>query len=554
MPAGYVDTYNDTLSRIQAQCKERAELAIRVLAWIYYARRPLEARELRYALAVESGDDHLDESGLQDVPLLLGICGGLVSLDTDSDTIRLVHYTIQEYFDCTHNKLFPDAKIDIPRTCLTYLLFTESRMLGNMFGVSLDHLPLMRERYPFLSYALRNLMHHLRGEPEAELLDLALRYVKFEGRNTRHPRYRHPIVNIKPYVSNFTPLHFATGAGLKTIVHALVDEAEDINVLDSHNEPPLFWAARNGHDAVVQLLIDKGASAWVLSKDGGAQSVIDVAFEKGHQLPSISRLQEAGLDNSSELQQNVLLHPFILAPVVEGGREAITQMLLDQGLDKHGEPIPYIFPATVQRYPNAYDKFRLHLSESVKIDIETDWMAKKKLEEKLPPRKVTAVLGNIASVRQLFQKDANVEACINQGRAAIGPAEKLFIFLSSLFTSLGPGGKQEHEETTKLPTSLAPQHSSQSNKTPITNVGSNSTSLELPITPSYTFPKSPSIQRIRTAEDIKLPIAIRELATPVLRRKPSPAQVPQAPTHQVRFVPLVFGVSFVMSFLIFLGL
>jgi hypothetical protein len=54
---------------------------------------------------------------------MVSVCAGLVTVDKESDTIRFVHYTIQEYFEQTWRTFFPNDPADITKTCVTYLSF-----------------------------------------------------------------------------------------------------------------------------------------------------------------------------------------------------------------------------------------------------------------------------------------------------------------------------------------------------------------------------------------------------------------------------------------------
>lgn len=183
MPAKLIDTYNDTILRIKGQCKEKEKLAMRTLGWISHTRRPLTAQELCHALAVEPGDDHLDETGLPDVELLVDICWGLVSLEAGSSTIRLAHYTVQEYF-AANDELFTNVEVDISRTCLTYLLLAKG--LEQTPSAPKNHPPWQFYAQlsnhlscnPFLGYAAFNWSDHLRGKAESELVDLTLECIK----------------------------------------------------------------------------------------------------------------------------------------------------------------------------------------------------------------------------------------------------------------------------------------------------------------------------------------------------------------------------------------
>ena len=82
--------------------------------------RPLSTAELRHALAVKADMAKLDEDFLPEVEVLGSICAGLVIVDEQSNIVRLVHYTTQEYFERT--SLFQNAETDITVTCVSYLI------------------------------------------------------------------------------------------------------------------------------------------------------------------------------------------------------------------------------------------------------------------------------------------------------------------------------------------------------------------------------------------------------------------------------------------------
>ncbi len=94
-----------------------------VLSWIVCAKRPLTTLELRHALAVEDGDFELGEDNLHETEEVVSVCAGLVTVDEESDIIRLVHYTTQKYFERTQTRWFPNAQTAIATTCIIYLSF-----------------------------------------------------------------------------------------------------------------------------------------------------------------------------------------------------------------------------------------------------------------------------------------------------------------------------------------------------------------------------------------------------------------------------------------------
>lgn len=116
-------SYHNAMERIQGQKAGFQKVAKQVLSWIVCAKRPLTTLELQHALAVEVGDSELGEDNLQEIEEIVSVCAGLVTVDEESDIVRLVHYTTQEYFERTQFLWFPEAQTVIATTCVTYLSF-----------------------------------------------------------------------------------------------------------------------------------------------------------------------------------------------------------------------------------------------------------------------------------------------------------------------------------------------------------------------------------------------------------------------------------------------
>jgi len=111
------------MRRIDSQLTEQKQLAKQVLTWISFATRPLTTTELQHALGVEVGHTELDKENIPDLKDIVSACAGLVTVDRESNIIRLVHYTTQEYFQRTQNYWFPCANKEIATVCVTYLSF-----------------------------------------------------------------------------------------------------------------------------------------------------------------------------------------------------------------------------------------------------------------------------------------------------------------------------------------------------------------------------------------------------------------------------------------------
>ena len=156
----YRQAYDEAMEkRIKGQKPRFSDLALRTLSWITFSKRPLTTSELQHALAVTDGASTLDLRNLTHIDLITSVCAGLVTVDEESDIIRLVHYTTQEYFDQTWATWFPNGQTDIAKTCVTYLSFKAFET-----GISHTHedFKARLQSNILYDYAARNWGHHAR--------------------------------------------------------------------------------------------------------------------------------------------------------------------------------------------------------------------------------------------------------------------------------------------------------------------------------------------------------------------------------------------------------
>jgi hypothetical protein len=123
LPKGINKTYDEIMSRIKSQPAKEVELAKRILGWITYAKKPLSKKQLQQALAVTLDSTHPDEDAETHEQILISACLGIVTVDSNSNLIRLVHYTAQEYIERIRETQFPEAQAVIAKSCLTCLGF-----------------------------------------------------------------------------------------------------------------------------------------------------------------------------------------------------------------------------------------------------------------------------------------------------------------------------------------------------------------------------------------------------------------------------------------------
>ena len=252
---GLGDAYSATLSRIKGQGGRKARLGMETLMWISHSERPLKSDELRHALAVEIGSPNFNSDNIPSIGTLLACCQGLVVMDKETSTIRLIHFTLQEHLRA-HPELFCTAHSIIAETCLSYLNSQEVKALP------VRPFPDLRDS-PFLEYSSQYWGMHAKRELSdcAKLLALKL----FNDRNN----YLSTGLLLKAqgwYISNLSidslslssGLHCASIFGIDEIVVSLVEmEGYDINQEDCMGNTALMWAARNNHEEVVKILLGR---------------------------------------------------------------------------------------------------------------------------------------------------------------------------------------------------------------------------------------------------------------------------------------------------------
>ncbi|RMZ68355.1 ankyrin [Pyrenophora seminiperda CCB06] len=295
------DAYKEAIQRIEGQLSGDYELAKRVLSWITYARRPLTTTEICSALAVEPDEAELDPENIPDVEDLLSVCAGLVVVDQESDVIRLVHYTTQEYFERIRDAWYPGAQHYIASTCITYLSFsifkTGSCSSDEEFEERL-------QGSPFLDYAAKHWGEHaLTVEDEYS----------------------------QEYPGDTTGLHLVARFGLVNVLEALLlnqvgKTAFILERRDSKDQNLLYLAAEHGHQRMVKLLLNKGAD--INAKAGYDVHALQAASYRGQE--AVVKLL---LDNGANVNYNTWggRHINALQAASAEGHEAVVKLLLDRG-------------------------------------------------------------------------------------------------------------------------------------------------------------------------------------------------------------------------------
>ncbi|CAG1985923.1 unnamed protein product [Fusarium graminearum] len=122
----YDSAYQDAMTRISGLGPESETLAKQALLIIIFARESLRTEDLAYALSVEPDSEIIDDENVPDIDDIASICAGLIIVDQESNIVKLVHKSAQEYFERHQAQLFPRASETMARLCLQYLSLSTS--------------------------------------------------------------------------------------------------------------------------------------------------------------------------------------------------------------------------------------------------------------------------------------------------------------------------------------------------------------------------------------------------------------------------------------------
>jgi len=278
---GLGGAFDATIRRIKAQEGDRARLGMETLMWISHSERPLSVDEICHALAVEIGSTDININNVPSIRTVLGCCQGLVAVDEGSSTIRLIHFTLKEYLS-RHADLFDTPHSKIAETCLTYLNFQAIKGISAHFPGALRGLPL-------LGYSSKYWGTHMRMELSDRgrylALDLLNQYDNHISSTLLWSSVRVEFFDYWiPPIPQFSALHCISYFGIAEVAIDLIRMKRwDVNERDGAGLTPLMWAARQGHEDVVKLLLEQKNTQPDIPARRGGRTALSWAAGGGHE-------------------------------------------------------------------------------------------------------------------------------------------------------------------------------------------------------------------------------------------------------------------------------
>ena len=355
--------------------------ASQFMQWVCLAERPLTVAELRVALACKERSLVLDQKGPESSPdfvdsdermkrLTKSLSGGLA--EVRGGTVQLFHQTVREFMrsrglrsllklagdQLSDEQVIGVCEDSLSRSCLTYLgLRSVTRVVGKAPKDA-------EKQLVFLQYAVKYwILHSERAERHgtkqeyiverfesqpATFETWKLLYHSIDQKDWRRPHQDAGLIfvaasfNLQTVAyallkrdSNLiastdengdTPLHYAAREGHEQMVWMLVDYHADIEAKNKRMSTPLESAAANGHERIVRFLLQEGAD--INKTTGSTGTALHAAAVKGN-LRLVEFLIRSGADiNARGSHMGTALHEAAF-----WGHERVMRLLIDKGAD-----------------------------------------------------------------------------------------------------------------------------------------------------------------------------------------------------------------------------
>jgi hypothetical protein len=328
------DTYSETLQRIYSQPADTVELAEIVLFWVVCARENLTVTQLQHMYAMQELEDGmpLEDDDLPDGEILTGACGGLISVDSESQTIQVIHYTVQQYFEASLGPKLMTARLSLAKVSLAYLGL--SNFSSGFCSTDAAMLRRLKE-YPFIEYAAKHwgsdmgLLDTDQLWPDVKRLLSDLSMIEMISQawsisNARYPNWS------QEFPRNSPGLVLAAAFDLPDMLREMVANGHDIEASGTDRETAVIRAAAFGHTENVRVLIQLGAA--VNAEDYMSETALLKAARKGH-AGVIQELIDGGADVNNKLSN----HWTPLMSAVSSGNLETVRMLAEAGAELMAE-------------------------------------------------------------------------------------------------------------------------------------------------------------------------------------------------------------------------
>lgn len=377
-PPGLDELYARILLQIDV---DQREIAAKILRWVVLAVRPLTVSELSIAIETSTRHSVFDFSHDEVTRGQISYCGYFLTIKDDE--VSLIHQSAKDYLLRETPDSNPELEafrinkrvgnLEITRSCFDYL--QNGALANGAFSLKED---ISRVKdFPFISYAVLHWPEHARSLAWSDdVFDLSLPFyaknsqvreswLKTYGaaKKIRHGR-----------LESFTLLHLASYLGILPLAENLLSKKGLINGLkrlrfinkkDDRGFTALQWAALEENNAIVRLLLEKGADIEARDKEGNQplyyavimdnKDMVRLLLEKGADIEARNKegnqalyyalvlnykaMLRLLLDKGADVEAKDKLGNTALFNAVISEKEAIIRLLLEKGADVEAKNI-----------------------------------------------------------------------------------------------------------------------------------------------------------------------------------------------------------------------
>jgi ankyrin repeat protein len=390
--------FGDTLSRINRQPPELREIALSTLMWLSSARRPMSTSELQHAVATRSDEAQIDPD--EDCPpleVIVESCLGLVTIEHDESTIRLCHFSLQEYLERQRDNLFPRAQTTISGVCLTYLSYEvpEDALVEKVTKLGGIPVHVILEHLPFLRYAVEYWGYHAKAAAFYAIKDVALKFAMDVHKTIRaarilmchdpysEHRYRFEYwraggddgrpADLEAKLRKFAcGLHFAARLDWSQLLDCLLEKGSKVSSVDmfDNDNTALHVAASRGHLPSVNVLLDRNAK--VDRYNLGFETPLFLAAGGGH-----TKVAEALLQRKASVNLKCADEWSALHKAVDSSQQEMVRLLLSHGARITATTSRGLYPLHRACGRGHYEVMDLLLRHGAPVEATTDdgWTA-----------------------------------------------------------------------------------------------------------------------------------------------------------------------------------
>ncbi|KAK7219748.1 hypothetical protein V2G26_007751 [Clonostachys chloroleuca] len=339
LPTTVEDAYEKILSRPNGDQQKKARTLLHIVVG---ARRPLTLSEMDVAfdLAIESKDAraHKDldpdqghlESRIRD------LCGLFVFVN--DSRIYLIHQTAKEFLIkkasnhnptdgyWKHSLQVHDSDIILAQICVQYLSFGDIDDDSFSTEVREDR---DTSTYPFLEYSAVHWPAHFRNASSNDRKLLDRIYKLYDTQSQRFQTWVSMFSRATmPYegVPQMNILLASFNGHSSVLLQLLHAGRVKVNTMDRRGRTALYFGSQEGHETIVQLLVEKGAD--INAQGGEYGNALQAASQEGHET-IVQLLVEKGADINAQGG----VYGNALQAASQGGHETIVQLLVEKGAD-----------------------------------------------------------------------------------------------------------------------------------------------------------------------------------------------------------------------------